>query len=395
MIEQEEKEKIQTIKEEMNLTEIPFSYPSKRLPNKLKEIVYEKTELSKRGDKIKRKITVRHPSTELGERVYLGLMAISKEKGFPQTVTDFSIYKIIDVLKMDKGGKSYNEIKRTLKELLEVCIYAEAAFWDNKTKEYMTTSEEGFHIIDRWKIKKKGDKEEGFFKWSDVIHKSIVENKYIKNLNFSYYLELKDVLARKLYRYLDKRIYKSVYFEIDIIELSSILGLVNCRYISSLKQRLDPALEELKKTGFLTGYEYTNNGNRIKFVKATKIKEPLLKNKPEKKYIGEISEKFKIKTEIIDGLIEEHGSEKIEKTYKYAKENADVNPGGLFLSALKEGYEIKEGLGLNNIKSLKIEAEKCYKGCFGHCAANYEESEKLKDKKSCYWCIKFADKKNK
>jgi len=220
MIEINKKEEIQNIiKEEMNLTEIPFCYPSKRLPSQLKEIIYERKDITKDRNNIKRKITVRNPATEMGERVYLGLMAISKKNGFPQKNTNFSIYKLMEILKMGDCGNNYSKIKRALKELHEVCIYAEEAFWDNKNKRYLTLSEKGFHIIEEWEIRKKGDKEEGYFIWSKTIYKSIVENGYIKNLNFQYYLQLNDALARRLYRYLDKRMYNLTTFEIDVLEL--------------------------------------------------------------------------------------------------------------------------------------------------------------------------------
>jgi len=384
------------IKEEMNLTEIPFCYPSKRLPNNFKEIIYEKIDIDNNKNQVKRKMTVRYPTTEIGERVYLGLMAISRDEGFPQQIDNFSIYKLLNILNMNNDGRSYREIKRALRELHEVSIYTEEAFWDNKKKKYISTDEQGFHVIDKWKIKKQGENESGYIKWSDTIYQSIVRNEYIKNLNLKFYLSLDDSLARRLYRYLDKRMYNSLVFETEVSDIVCIIGLVNYKYMSDLRKRLDPALEELKKKGFLKDYTYTNKSKSLKICKMPKLLIKEVKENSSNDFISNIANEFKIRNEIIEQLISKHGKDLINKAYKYAKENADKNPAGLFLCSLKENYIIEDccNENIDNIKKLKMEADKCYKGCSGHCAASFQESERMKEKKSCYWCLKFASERD-
>ncbi len=377
----------------MNLAEVPFCYPSKMLPQNLKEIIWERVEIDKSGERVKRRITVRYPTTEMGERVYLGLMGISKEESFPQVVP-FSVYRLLGILKMENCGKRFKEIRQALTELHEVSIYTQEAFWDNKQKRYISTSEEGFHIIDRWRIKERGEKEEGYFKWNDVIYNSIIQNGYVKNLNLKFYLQLESPVSRRLYRYLDKRMYNCSTFKIKVFELAKILGLVNYECLSLLRRRLDPALEELKGAGYLQ-YEYKENFEKIRFIKPKMLPQPKESEQEfagDDGFVGRVSREFRMKGKLVKELVEEHGLERVERAYKYAKENGNKNPGGLFLSALKEGYEL-EGmdLDLEKVKRLKLEAEKCYKMCFGNCPADFDRAKEERGWKACFWCVKFAD----
>lgn len=99
------------------------------------------------------------------------------------------------------------------------------------------------------------------FKWSDVLYTSLVAGN-IRSLDIQFILSLSLPLSARLFRYLDKHrtagaTTNKSKFEIELHRLCEIhLGMAKSRFASKLKERLLPALEELKARGFLLDWAF-------------------------------------------------------------------------------------------------------------------------------------------
>jgi hypothetical protein len=118
-------------------------------------------------------------------------------------------------------------------------------------------------LIDAYEINsgRDGDVKSSFFQWSEVLFKSFQVG-FIKKLDLDFYLNLRSAVSKRLYRFLDKHFwYKSkVSCNVFVLAHEKIGISRNYKYASSLRQQLDPALEELQETGYLESFSYSGRG---------------------------------------------------------------------------------------------------------------------------------------
>jgi hypothetical protein len=200
-------------------------------------------------------------------------------EGFRERKIYFSRYELLKALRWSTEGRSYSRLTKSLDRLSGVRIRATNSFYDNTSKSYQTCN---FGIIDAYEINdrrlKQGTRSEtqkSFFIWSEMIFDSFRAG-FIKKLDLDLYFELKSAVSRRLYRYLDKHFYyKSVVEKPLMLFAFEKLGLSRSyRFVSSIRQQLEPAVQELIKVGFLASCEIAGKGEQatIKFV--AKVQSP-------------------------------------------------------------------------------------------------------------------------
>ncbi|MCI5064563.1 replication initiator protein A [bacterium] len=147
-----------------------------------------------------------------------------------------------------------------LDRLSGVRIKASNSFYDNDSKAFNTRN---FGIIDEYEINsgKMQNPKPSFFVWSEVLHKSF-RSGFIKKLDFDFFLSLESAVSKRLYRFLDKHFWYRATFSMNLFTLAhEKIGVSRTyRYPSSLRQQIDPAVEELIQRGFLSNVEYTGQG---------------------------------------------------------------------------------------------------------------------------------------
>jgi len=269
-------------RDEMNLAEFPFA-SLRRRGDRREAIVHESWVVDKNGNRHHQTWVVRGLlglglPTEFDERVYVALMAITVQGAIANRKVPFSIYQILKIMGLVKSKRTYQDIEESLKRLVGVTIYSEGAFWDNENKERVTMSE-AFHLIEKYWLRYKENKEEireaegvpGYIVWGEDIWRSIQAN-YIKPLNLEFFYSLESPTARRLYRFLDKRMRYQQEYEIDIFELASRLGMVRYSKPAWVKRKLQPAFDDLIAKGFLKSARAIKHKKytRIRFVKAPK-----------------------------------------------------------------------------------------------------------------------------
>ncbi len=265
-------------KDEMNLTEFPISLLTKERRKSEKTIKFSDTITGHKGQSITREWIVTG-SNEFGlplaqdNDVLLALLAIGKEQGFTGPKIYFSSFRLLNILRWGTDGRAYKRMEEALDRLCGVRVKADHAFYDNIKKGYHTVN---FGIIDSYDLfdspGRKKLNQEGF-PFSYVVLNSTffqsIQAGYIKNLDLKTYFEIESSIAKRLYRYLDKKAYCNQYFEINLFTLAeSHIGLTKTKYASHIKEKLDSPHEELVKIGFLksAGYQKTSDGNSEKVI---------------------------------------------------------------------------------------------------------------------------------
>ncbi len=252
--------------DELNLVEFPFSLLSTRQPAGLSTLVFSDEIRGPGGERIARVWTVTGAEefglpTATEELVYLVLTELAREQGLKDRRVYFTRYELLKRLGWPDKGSSYWRLRLALDRLLGVTITAKRAFYDPNAKSYVDV---GFHIIDDYAIfdepkgRKRADSEpNSYVRWSKTIYASLLAG-YAKTTDVGLYLSLRGAVARRLYRYLDKkRMDGKGRFRIALSKLAyEKLGMSRSYYPCHIRAELARAHEELIRVGFLRGVSY-------------------------------------------------------------------------------------------------------------------------------------------
>ncbi len=269
-------------KDEMNLVEFPFALLSNRHPlNSSKTLIFSDEIRGPMNAKILREWVVTGSDIHglplsMDEELLLGILYLGHLSKFDGPEVYFIKKQVLDVLKWGTNKQYYKRLEMGLARLKGVSIFAKNAFWDNATKSYTTV---GFGIISDFLLKNDGkgrksnaiDKEDMSMVTLDrYIYRSI-KSGYIKSLDFSFWVDLETSVSKRLFRYLDKKFFRDNCFEINIDKLChEKLGLSrNIVYRSSMMQKIESAISELVKKGYLQRYNL--KGDNIQFIRSERF----------------------------------------------------------------------------------------------------------------------------
>ena len=139
-------------------------------------------------------------------------------------------------------------------------LHYDNCWWDNRAKRYGDAT---LHILESAIILdgKAYSDEEGSqqllplssFTWNRVFLNSCQADN-LKLLDVGMYFSLEHSAAKRLYRFLDKRFYKGPHWVFDLAEIAfERVGLSRnySRNVAKIKEKLQPAVEELEDIGFL------------------------------------------------------------------------------------------------------------------------------------------------
>ena len=261
-------------RDEMNLAEFPLAALTTRVDPSVKTLEFRDTQRLKGGELVEREWIITGADkfglpTSTDDDVLLGLIRLTVENGFRSRKVIFTRYELMRILHWAPEGRNYTRLSKSLDRLSGVRIKASNSFYDNESKNFKTKN---FGIVDSYQIvdgrnsrsSNKGGIEKGdqsYFIWSEVLFNSF-KSGFIKKLDLDFYFQLNSAVARRLYRYLDKHFYFRSVVEKPLKLLAfEKLGLSRSyQYISSIKQQIEPALEELIKVGYLKSFDYTGRG---------------------------------------------------------------------------------------------------------------------------------------
>ncbi|MCB0358852.1 MAG: replication initiator protein A, partial [Bdellovibrionales bacterium] len=250
----------------------PLAVLSTRVNPKVKTLEFKDQQRLKTGETVEREWVITGADkfglpTSTDDDVVLGLMRLTMDQGFRQQKVFFTRYELLKILRWTTEGRSYSRLTRSLDRLSGVRIRATNAFYDNRSKAFQTCN---FGIIDAYEINDErggrsfgdGDTPKSFFIWSEMLFESFKAG-YIKKLDLDLYFSLRSAVSRRLYRYLDKHFYYRSSIELPLITFAfEKLGLSRSyKYVSSIRQQIEPAIDELTRSGFLAGCQISGRGS--------------------------------------------------------------------------------------------------------------------------------------
>ena len=262
------------INTEVNLLIFPFFV----LERKSKKLEIEYKDIVKRGNEKIEIIWNVSANTKYG---YPGLFDREVHKVIEQIISEilkkdgeiknpisFSIYDLCNRMGITtSGGKNYRKVKEALERIRMTGIKSEGAFYHKGQKEWISKV---FGLYDS--IIFRGEKlEDGSIAEKNLLY---LGNIYLQSLNsfnikpidYTYWRSLESKIASRLYEILGIKFYgvrnkKEGFIRYKYSTLCQLLPVTPHSYISSAKRQLNPGNNELRNTGFISKYEWCENGN--------------------------------------------------------------------------------------------------------------------------------------
>ena len=166
------------------------------------------------------------------------------------------------------GGKNYRKVKEALERIRMTGIKSEGAFYHKGKKEWISKV---FGLYDSI-IFRGAELEDGSIAEKNLLY---LGNIYLQSLNsfnikpidYTYWRSLESKIASRLYEILGIKFYgvrnkKEGFIRYKYSTLCQLLPVTRHEYISSAKRQLNPGNNELRDSGFISKYEWSENGNK-------------------------------------------------------------------------------------------------------------------------------------
>lgn len=209
----------------MNLAEFPLATISDRFLDGTKTVVIcDQVWDRDRREHVPRKLTI-SGSDRYGlpvakdDDVLLACVQMSSIGGFADRRVDFTRYELLKLLRWPQDSKSYRRLATSLRRWKGTSVYSDRTFYDHGRKSWVNRD---FGIFDNLFIyEREGGSESprSWFVWNEVIFDSFQAG-YLKTLDWDLYCRLESSVAKRLYRFLDKRFYHGPEVSIDLHELA-------------------------------------------------------------------------------------------------------------------------------------------------------------------------------
>jgi len=214
-------------KDELNLAEFPLCCIADRVEPGQKTLRFEDTTWDdSRGEMVTRLLIVTGSDeyglpTALDDEVLLGLIQLTRLTNFANRRVSFTRYQFLRLLGWTDESKSYGRLEKSLNRWVGVTLYYQNAWWDRADSCWV---DEKFHVLDnvtlydreKAKARPRANRQltaaSSSFVWNDVIYRSFRAGN-LKGIDFDFFKRLESAVAKRLYRFLDKRFFHSDRWE--------------------------------------------------------------------------------------------------------------------------------------------------------------------------------------
>jgi hypothetical protein len=279
-----------------------------------------------------------------------------------------SLYNLCKRMNIENyGGSQYKKIKEAFKRIKTASIESKGTFYSKEKKQWI---EDIFSLYDRvvFKGEEMPDKEmaDSNYLFLGSWYLQNLNSFYVKPIDYNYLQSLKNKIASRLYEILGIKFYgirnkKQEFICYKYSTLCQFLPVTPHRYISSAKRQLNPGNNELKDTGFISKYEWSENGRKgwlIYYWPGKRAKEEMRRAKTEylsgpKRGLENFSQE---QNDLIDKLVElnvsritaesliiNYDQQLIEKWIEAIYYSNADDKAAYLVKAIRENWRVPEG----------------------------------------------------
>ncbi len=262
------------VKIEKNLISIGFFTPSSKRIKSLKSKTISLTQ-GDRSDKLEATATI-VPAAIYGLPVTADqdkwfalhriINNIKQENGEVQNPVTFTSTELIKLLGSGDSGNNYQEISEWLDLMSNTGIISEGAVYLAGRRNW---ARDRFRVFDRavsmGKQLDDGTIADRNYIWLSAWQLENINHNYLLPIDFETYNQLKHHIAKALVPLLQVWLYATKdqgSFEKRYDDLCQILSIRAYRYLSNIKEKLGPSLNELQRLGYLSAWSVEKTSDR-------------------------------------------------------------------------------------------------------------------------------------
>jgi len=299
--------------------------------------------------------------------VIVALMYLAKlRNNFKDVKVNFSRYELIQLLNWQDDGESYRRLDLSFNRWGGVWLVYDKCWWNNRLKCYTSAK---MHIIDNVEIIDNDARRKAHlagqnglplssFTWDEKFIESCQADN-LRQLNLDEYFSLKNAVSKRLYRFLGKRFWLQSDWTFDLHEIAFDRVGLSRKYADAgkIKEKLQPAIDELEAIGFLLPLKRDDRYSRIdrgQWTVRLIRRSPVLAVVPEAALeppplVAELV-KREVHTDAAMDLVKQHSVETIQakiEVFDWMMEKQDKraakNPAGYLVKSIANDYVIPKG----------------------------------------------------
>ncbi len=311
----------------------------------------EQTITGEDGSELQQKLEVSAPGKyrlpgRFDYDVYSAVLELLEIRGgMPEDGTlGFSLHELILIMGLQPSGRTYEEVRRSLRRLAATVLESDNAFWSKGQKRHISDT---FNL---WNIRfdsitdKNGSGSRHEIEFGKLFRRSFEEH-YLRGLDIEFYWRLDSPVAKRLYRLIDLKREGAASWNTDLFDLQKRIPIGPYAYVSKIKEKLSAAHEELIARGFLAdaGYEEKHGINyavsetfrdRRKGLELAGTKEEIIAIK--------LLTESGLRGDVARDLVAKHGPAHCTHYANALPHQRNLrNPAGWLRRAIEEGYEVE------------------------------------------------------
>jgi hypothetical protein len=270
--------------------------------------------------------------------------------GMPEDgMLGFSLHELILIMGLQPSGRTYEEIRRSLRRISATVLESDNAFWSKGQQRHISDT---FNL---WNVRfdsitdKNGSGSRHEIEFGKLFRRSFEEH-YLRGLNIEFFWELDSPVAKRLYRLVDLKRDGAASWRTDLFDLQRRIPIGPYGYVSKIKEKLSAAHEELIERGFLASVSYEGKSginyavseafrDRRKGLELAGTKEEIIAIK--------LLTESGLRGDVARDLVAKHGPAHCTRYANALPYQRNLrNPAGWLRRAIEKGFELPEPLPL-------------------------------------------------
>ena len=230
--------------------------------SKSNSVMVEWTVQGEDGNSLKQKMEVSAPGKyrlpgRFDYDVYSAVLELLEVRGgMPEDGTlRFSLHELILLMDLEPSGRTYEEVRRSLRRIAATVLESDNAFWSNGQRRHISDTFRLWDVTFDSVADRNGLGSRHQIEFGKLFRRSFEEH-YLRGLDIEFFWKLDSPVAKRLYRLVDLKRAGSAAWTVDLFELQKHIPLGPYAYVSKIKEKLKAAHKELIERGFLSRVAY-------------------------------------------------------------------------------------------------------------------------------------------
>ena len=264
--------------------------------------------------------------------------------GMPEDGTlGFSLHELILIMGLEPSGRTYEEIKRSLRRIAATVLESDSAFWSKGQQRHISDTFSLWNVRFDGITDKNGSGSRHQIEFGKLFRRSFEEH-YLRGLDIEFFWNLDSAVAKRLYRLVDLKREGEALWKTDLFDLQERIPLGPYGYVSKIKEKLSAAHVELIERGFLSDVVYEGRSGAIYTLSETfrdRRKGLELAGTKEEIIAIKLLTESGLRGDVARDLVAKHGPEHCTFYANALPRQKNLrNPAGWLRRAIEEYYEV-------------------------------------------------------